>query len=182
MTIAAPWRWASAAIFALALTAAPPRVSRQNLQAVEQSLDRRLQQFNVDDPIDLLGPARAVYVDKFGVVVSAEVNLVLTAITPFRPQISGEQLEKLRQKKLARLADMRKIMRDTLVHTASALKTLGPDEQIAVGITFFHRPFEVTRDLPAQIVMQAPKRALADFEAGRLQGPALDAAIQEQVY
>lgn len=170
----------TAALFLAA--AAPPRIGRPSLQAIEQNFDRRLQQFNVDDPIDLLGPARAVYLDKFGVVISAEVNLVLTAITPFRPQISGDQLEKLRQKKLARLVEVRRIMRDTLVHSASALKTLGPDEQVAVGLTLFHRPFEVTKDLPAQIVMQAPRRVLADFEAGRIKQPALDAAIQEQVY
>lgn len=167
---------------ALLLTAAPPRIPRPLLQAAEQNFDRRLQQFNADDPIDLLGPSRAVYVDKFGLVLSAEVNLVLTAITPFRPQISGEQLEKLRQKKLARLGEVRKIMRDTMVHSAATLKTLGPDEQVVVGLTLFHRPFELTKDLPAQIVMQAPKRILADYEAGRIKQPALEAAIQEQVY
>jgi len=104
--------------------------------------------------------------------------LVVTAITPFRPQISGEQLEKLRQKKLSRMAEVRKMMRDTMVSTATSLKTLGPDEQVVVGLTFFHRPFELVQDLPGQIVMQASKRVLVDYEAGRVKEP----AIQEQVY
>ena len=164
------------------LGAAAPRVSRQVLQNLERGFDQRVQQFSLDDPIEVLGPARALYVDKFGVVISAEVNLVVTAITPFRPQLSNDQLDKLRVKKIARLPAVRKIMRDTLVSAATTLKTLGPDEQIAVGLSFFHRPFELRQDLPAQIVMQAPRRVLADFEAGRLQAAALDAAIQEHVY
>jgi hypothetical protein len=168
------------AIFLVAalLTAAAPRISRPAMQAVERNFDQRFQRFNVDDPIEVLGPSRGIYVDKFGVILSAEVNLVVTAITPFRPQITGEQLEKLRQKKLSRLADVRKMMRDSMVSTATSLKTLGPDEQVVVGLTFFHRSFELTQDLPSQIVMQAPKRALVDFEAGRVKEP----AIQEQVY
>jgi hypothetical protein len=168
-----------AALFAVALlTAATPRIPRQMMQGVERGFDQRFQQFNVDDPIEVLGPARGVYVDKFGVVLSAEVNLVVTAITPFRPQLSGEQIEKLRQKKLARLADVRKLMRDTMVSTATSLKTLPMEEQVVVGLTFFHRSFENTQDLPSQIVMQAPKRALIDYEAGRVK----ELAIQEQVY
>lgn len=166
----------------LTATAAAPRISRPAMQAVERAFDQRFQQLSVDDPIEVLGPARGVYADKFGVILSAEVNLAITAITPFRPQISPEQLEKLRQKKLARLIDVRKLMRDTMISAATSLKTLGPDEQVVVGVTFFHRPFELVQELPGQIVMQAPKRVLADYEAGRIKQPALEAAIQEQVY
>jgi hypothetical protein len=167
---------------AVLLSAAAPRIPRPAMQAVERSFDQRFQQFNVDDPIEVLGPARGVYVEKFGVILSAEVNLVVMAITPFRPQITAEQLEKLRQKKLARLAEVRKMMRDSMVSTATSLKALGADEQVVVGLTFFHRPFELVQDLPGQIVMQAPKRVLADYEAGRIKLPAFEAAIQEQVY
>jgi hypothetical protein len=165
-------------LFATILTAAAPRIPRHMMQGVERVFDQRFQQFNVDDPIEVLGPARGVYVDKFGVVLSAEVNLVVTAITPFRPQLSADQLEKLRQKKLSRLADVRKMMRDTMVSAATSLKPLGPDEQVVVGLTFFHRPFEKTQDLPGQIVMQAPKRVLTDYEAGRIK----ELTVQEQVY
>lgn len=174
---------AAALLFAALLCAAAvPRIPRHVMQGVERGFDQRFQRFNVDDPIEVLGPARGVYVDKFGIVLSAEVNLVVTAITPFRPQLSPEQLEKLRQKKLARLADVRKVMRDTMISTATMLKAMPAEEQVVVGLTFFHRPFENTQDLPGQIVMQAPKRVLVDFEAGRIKQPALEAAIQEQVY
>ncbi len=169
-------------LLAALLTAAPPRITRPAMQAVERGFDQRFQQFNMDDPIEVLGPARGIYVEKFGVILSAEVNLVVTAITPFRPQITGDQLERLRQKKLARLTEVRKMMRDTMVSAASSLKGLGQDEQVVLGLTFFHRPFELIQDLPGQIVMQAPKRILADYEAGRIKQPALEAAIQEQVY
>ena len=174
-------RW-TAIFAATVLTAAAPRIPRPAMQAVERSFDQRFQQFNVDDPIEVLGPARGVYVDKFGVILSAEVNLVVTAITPFRPQITGEQVEKLRQKKLARLPQVRQMMRDTMVSAATQLKTLGLDDQVVVGLTFFHRSFESVQELPGQIVMQAPKRVLADYEAGRIKQTALEAAIQEQVY
>jgi len=167
---------------ALLASAATPRVPRSALQGLERGFDQRIQRFLIDDPIDLLGNARGVYVENYGAVITAEVNLVITAITPFRPQLTAEDKERVRQKKLSRLPQIRQLMRDTMVSSATSLKMMPETEQVVVGITFFHHPWELTQGLPAQIVMLAPRKTLADFEAGRLKADALQAAIQEQVY
>jgi hypothetical protein len=171
------------ALIALAATAAAPRVSRADLLSVERSFNQSLMSFNAGDPIDLLGPTRGVYLEKYGVVFSAEVGLVVVpAATPFRPKPGKEELERLRQRKMARLPQFRQLMRDMLVNSGNALKTLPADEQVVVGVTFFAHSFEDTTGLPAQILMQAQRKTLVDFEAGRIGRNALQAAIQETVF
>ena len=172
--------WLSA--LAAALLAAPSRVSRADLRSIEVSFDRRIQSANIDDPFDLLGHTRGVYLEKYGVVLTSEINLVTTGLSPFSPKPSREQLERLRQKKLARLDQLRAMMRDLMVTSATSLKNLSPDEQIAVGVSLFHQAWEDSTGLPSQILLQAPRKTLLDFEAGRLRPEALKAAIQEQVF
>ncbi|MFN7921856.1 MAG: hypothetical protein U0Q16_17275 [Bryobacteraceae bacterium] len=168
---------------ALALaTAAAPRVPRSALVAMERSFDQRIQRANIDDPLDLLGATRGIYLEKYGAVFTCEVDLAVTAITPFRPQLSGEEKERLRQKKLARLGAVKQLMRDMMVTSATSLKTMPENEQVSVGVTFFYRAWELTNGLPSQLVLSAPRKALVDFEAGRIKAEALNAVIQEQVY
>jgi hypothetical protein len=168
---------------AVALLAAPPRISRAELKAAEQAFDRRVSQAAVDDPFDLLGTTRGVYLDKVGVVFSAEVGLVVSpAPTPFAPTLSREAKERLRQRKLARLPVLRGLMRDMMVSSATTLRTLPMEENVVLGVTLFYRSWEDTAGLPGQIVLQAQRRALVDFEAGRIKADALQAAIREQVY
>lgn len=168
---------------ALALaTAAAPRVPRSALLAMERGFDQRIQRVNIDDPLDLLGTTRGIYLEKYGAVFTCEVDLAVTAITPFRPQLSAEEKERLRAKKAARLGMVRQLMRDMMVSSATSLKTVPENEQISVGVTFFYRTWELTNGLPSQLVMTAPRKALVDFEAGRMKADALNAVIQEQVY
>lgn len=176
-------RLAFFAALAATLTAAAPRLSRAELKNLERSFDRRISLFSVDDPFDRLGDTRGVYLENYGVIFTSEVNLVTgPAITPFRPQITDEDKEKLRLKKISRLPDMRRMMRDMMVTSATALKSLPMDQRVVVGVTLFHQPWEKTAGLPSQIVMQARRQSLTDFEAGRIQAVALDQAIEEQVY
>ena len=115
-------------LVAALLTAATPRISRPAMQAVEHSFDQRFQRFNVDDPHRGARSARGVYVDKFGVIISAEVNLVgLPQSIPFRPQHQRRSTRKASQRSCSGFAEVRKKMRDTLVQsTATSLETLGP--------------------------------------------------------
>ena len=169
-----------AVIGALALWAAP-LVNYSDLRAIERSFDQRITSHDVNDPVDLLGFTRGVYLEGYGAVFTAEVNLVIgPAITPFRPKFSKEDVAKLREKKLARVPAVRKIMRDMMVSSATALKTVPPQEQIVVGLSFFHHPWEDTAGLPQQIVMQAKRQALTDFEKGVIKS--LDTVIKVQEY
>lgn len=174
-------RFVAALALAGSLIAAQrPPVSREAMAAVEQSVDHSIRALDVNDPYDLLGFTRGVYLSGYGAVFTAEVNLVVTLITPFHQPPVGAQLTRLRQKKLQRLVAIRELMRQALVSAAATLDPVPPNEQIVFGLTLFYRGFEEREGLPSQIIMQAPKQTLLDFKANRISKAQLDAAIQVQ--
>jgi hypothetical protein len=165
--------------FAAVLSAADkPRVTRDVLAGVERSMDIGIRSLDVNQPYDLLGFSRGVYLPGYGAVFTAEVNLVVTIITPFNPPPTGQKRIELRLRKEKRLVVVRDWMRRALVDAGAALDQVPPDERVVFAMTLFYQSFEDRTGLPGQIVMQAPRQALADFKAGRI-GPAqLDSAIQ----
>jgi hypothetical protein len=164
-------------VVAIAL-AQQPRVGRGALAAVEQSFDQRLAKLNPDDPFALIGPTRGVYLDNYGVVFTAEVNLATgPSITPFRPTIGKEDVARVRGKKLEALPRLRATMKEMLVDSAAMLDTVPQEEQVVLGVSLFHRAWEDTAGLPAQIVMQARRKALVDYKLRRDRAT-LDATVQ----
>ncbi|MCC6591404.1 MAG: hypothetical protein IT168_32260 [Bryobacterales bacterium] len=160
--------------------AAPSKIARAQLKVLESTFDQRITRANIDDPFDVLGSTRAVYIDGYGIVLSNEVNLVIgPAITPFRPKLTPEEIEKLRHRKLTRLPQMRQLMRDMMITCATQLRAMPPEEQVVLGTTLFFFSWEDRRDLPEQIVMKAQRKALLDVEAGKSKA---DAVIQEQAF
>ena len=169
-----------AATFALG---AASRVSYRELHDLEKSFDQRISNYNLDAPMDLIGFTRGVYIEDYGAVFTTEVNLVVSAgLTPFRPKVTPEELTRLRQKKLDRVPELKRLMRDMMVSTGTRLKQVPPAQQVVVGVSLFYHSFEDTKGLPAQIVMQAPRKTLVDFEAGKMSADALDSAIQVQEF
>ena len=180
-------RWILAALI-LALAAwsasgAKARVDREALADIEHRFDARIESYSPNDPFHLLGNTRGVYLEDYGVVFTTELNLVAAAVlSPFRPAFTGEQLEELRQKKLQRVDDLRKLMRAMMVDSATKLKSVPAEQRIAVGVTLFRFTWEDSRGLPAQILMEARRRELLDFESGKLDGAGLDSAIRVQEF
>jgi hypothetical protein len=159
--------------------AVEPRVSRATLAAMEKSFDHRIQSIDPTDPFDLLGSTRGIYLEGYGAVFTAEVNLVVgPGISPFRPRLTKEQIAKLRQKKLARLPVLKRQMKDALGALAASLDTVPPSEQIVLGVTLDYYSWEERAGLPGQVVMQARRQALLDVTSGRIR----DAGIREQEF
>jgi hypothetical protein len=175
---------ASVALFALVAPAAlpkdAPRVTRAALALVEKKFDRTIPALDVNDPFDLLGTARGVYLPGCGVIFTTELNLVFTTISPFVPALTQADIERLHAKKLGRLVTLKRYMREMMVTAASELDGVPPNEQVVLGISLFYRNFEIKDGLPSQVIMQAPRQALLDFKAGRISGAALDALIHTQ--
>ncbi|HVX67086.1 MAG TPA: hypothetical protein VHA11_10810 [Bryobacteraceae bacterium] len=169
-----------ALLAAASLGAQPPLVKRDVIATVEQRLDNGIRSLDANEPYDLLGFSRGVYLPGYGVVFSAEMNLVTTLITPFHQQPTGVQLTRLRQKKVQRLTPVREWMRKTLVEAAATLDPVPANEQVVLAITLFYRSFEERDGLPGQIVMQAPKHLLLDYKSNRISKAQLDAGIQVQ--
>jgi hypothetical protein len=142
-------------------------LDRNALVNAERACNKRLETM-FDDPYLVLGLSRGVYLENYGVVLTAEMTLMNSApISPFRPQVSDAEKATLRKKKLERLPVLRQAMKEMLVSTAKSLEKLPVNEQVVLAITLLNRGFEDTAGLPAQIVMQGERRALL---SGQLAG------------
>ena len=136
-------------------------VDRNLLGQLERGCNKRIETL-FDDPYMLLGLTRGVYLENYGVVLSAEVNLAITpGATPFRMAMTDEEKAALRKKKLDRLPGLKQAMREVLVSSAKSLVSMPGSEQVVLAITLLNRSFEQTEGLPSQIVMQGPKQTLS---------------------
>jgi hypothetical protein len=160
-----------------------PRVSRATVAAVEKSFDLRLEKDVVDSPYLLLGMTRGVYLEGLGAVFTAEINLASgPSVTPFRPKLTSDDIAKLRHKKLERLPVLKNAMRQMLVAAAGSLDTVPVEERLVLGVTLFRFSWEDSTGLPSQVLMQAPRKALLDFQTGRRAQATLESAIEVQEF
>lgn len=156
----------AALIVGLLLLAAPgwgAGMSRSVLETLERSVDQQVSALAaVEEPVYPIVPARAVYLEGVGTVITLELNLFATApASPFAPQVPAVQTSKIRQRKLERLPLLREGMRTMLCSVAKALDQMPATESVYLVVNLFHFKFEDTKDLPSQIVMAAPRGKLA---------------------
>lgn len=161
---------------AIAADKAP--VPRQAMEVIERGFDKMLAGVDVNDPFDIIGMTRGLYLDGFGIVFTTETNLVISSVSPFARTPNKEDIAKLRQKKAARLEILRHLMRQQLVAAGNALQAVPTNEQVVLGVTLFYRSFEQRDGLPDQVIMQAPRQTLIDIKGGR----ADESAIRVQEY
>ena len=156
----------AAAVLCISAAAAndSPRVTRTMLIPMEKSFDSRVARLSQDNPFVLLGPTRGVYLEGYGAVFTAEINLVSepAALMMFRPQLTKEEIEQHRQKKLARLPQLRQAMRQSLVDSAASLDTVPAEERVVIVALLSKYPWEDTTGVPQQIMMQASKKSLVE--------------------
>ncbi|MEP6538037.1 MAG: hypothetical protein ABJF23_22045 [Bryobacteraceae bacterium] len=160
---------------------ATPRVSRVSVRAMEDSIDSKVTGLQIDDPFQMVGGTRGMYINGYGVVFASEMDLVAnTLVSPFRPQVTKEDLTRLRHKKEQRIVILRQVMRKMLMSTAASLDGVPPNEQVVLGITLHYYPWEDAAGLPRQIVMLAPRKLLIEAMKG---DPAiLETGLQVQEY
>jgi hypothetical protein len=172
----------SVPVRAVSTTAEQPRVGRAVLEKIEKTLDQSVAATIANDPFELLGGTRAIYLKGYGAVLTAELNLVITPVTPFHPRPDKNGIAKLREKKLQRYEILKKAMRQMLVESAASLDAVPPDEQVALGMWLLYRNFEDRTGLPSRVLMAAPRQKLLDFKANRIDEQALLAAMRVEEY
>jgi hypothetical protein len=148
-----------------------PKVSRAVMKSVEEGLDGRLQKLWANDPnpVQVLGLTQGMYISGYGAVFMSELNLAPGAgITPFHPKVTPDEVKRIHEKKLARIAQLKDTMAEMLLSTAKSLDTVPPDEQVTLGISLFYWNWENSAGLPGQIVMHAPRRALIEGQPAKL--------------
>jgi hypothetical protein len=142
---------------------APPatRITRAVLSGLEKNFDHRFQKASVTDPSELLGSTRGVYLEGYGVVFSAELNLIVTPnLNPFHQVFTAQEKARIHERKLERLPLLKQNMRELLIASAVSLENLPPSEQVVLAVTLFRYSWEDASGLPAQIVMQAERQKL----------------------
>ena len=170
-------------VAASAIASGAPRVPRTTLAAAEKSLDNRFAGLWSDNPFIMLGPTRGVYLEGYGAVFTAEVNLVAgPQITIIMQSPTKQSIADHRQKKIARIPELKKAMVKALADTAASpeMAAVPPDEQIVLVAFLSHFPWEDLTGVPSQIMMQGSKKKL--LEAQSKGGAALEASIQAVQY
>jgi hypothetical protein len=137
------------------------RVPRQALSDLERRLDIKLASLgDAKDPVDLLGTARGIYLDGYGVVFTAEASLIVTpGLSPFHQEITQPEKEKVHQRKLDRLPMLKQVMRDMWRDSATGLTAIPDNQQVVIAVRLLYLPWEDTRGLPGEIVMKGDRRA-----------------------
>lgn len=154
--------------------AAKPRPDRAAISALEKSFNGRIRKVSNTDPMDVMNAAQGVYLQGFGAVFTAELDLITTpGLSPFRQKMTKPEIERVRARKADRLPVLKSIMREAMMETAAALTGMPPDENVVIAVTLFHYYWEDWTGMPAQIVMQAPRSKL-------LARASADSAIQVQ--
>jgi len=171
----------AAACCVFAFGAAETVLGRPAIAAMEKGLDSELSGLWPDDPFLLLGTTRGVYLDGFGAVFTAELNLVAGPIlTPMNPIPSKEMIAHQRERKLERLPKLRDAMRNILADAASGLDSLPRDQQVVFAVTLARYRWEDTTGLPSHIMMQGRRGDLLQARSGG--AAALGQAVKVQEY
>jgi hypothetical protein len=92
-----------------------------------------------------------------------------------RPEMSKDEREHFRLKKIQRLPQLRSAMRAALADSAASLDTVPNDEQIVIAVLLSRYGWEDVTGLPSQIMVQGQKKKLIDAKSAG--GAGLDAAI-----
>jgi hypothetical protein len=164
---------------AFAISAAEPRVSRTLLATAEKSFDGRVLQL-WGDALSLVGPTRGVYLEGYGAVFTAEVNVATPSISLMNPTPTSKQIADLHKIKQERLPQLRAAMKSALMDMAASLDPVPASEQVVLALLLPRFPGENTAGLPLQLIMQGTKQKLLD--AKRAGGSAADQAIKITEY
>ena len=170
-------------VAASAIASDAPRVPRTTLAAAEKSLDNRFAGLWSDNPFIMLGPTRGVYLEGYGAVFTAEVNLVAgPQIGILTPSMTKASIAEHRLKKIARIPELKKAMEKALADTAASpeMASVPADEQIVLVAFLSHFPWEDLSVVPSQIMMQGSKKKLMEAQPKGV--AALEASIQAVQY
>jgi hypothetical protein len=155
--------WAQAPLKTAAVVNPPterPNGMRQVVTSFENHLNDKITGVGGADPVYILGLTRGLYLQGFGAVYTAELDLVATPRpNPFQKEIPKEVAAKVHTRKLQNLALLKKAMHDMWVDAASTLTSFPDTEEVVLAVRLFYQPWEDTTGLPVQIVMKGPRKA-----------------------
>lgn len=140
---------------------------KMQMQLIESLVTTAIKQ-HFQNPFGILQQVKGTYLDGFGVVFTAEVNLYqMRTPNPFnRTPYSEKELSEARAQKLAHNKEAATLMQDLLRDHGAGLTFLRADENVAVVLHLYNVP-ELS-DMPSQIVVQTKRQTLIDAAAQKL--------------
>ncbi|HTP85509.1 MAG TPA: hypothetical protein VMJ34_01110 [Bryobacteraceae bacterium] len=164
---------------ACAANADQGRATMTSILSAQRTIDGRLAHIWPDEPFFVLGTTHGVYLQGYGAVFTAEVNLATAPVSPLMPVPSKEMIERHHQKKVTRLPELEKAMRELLVQAAASMNTLADTDNVVLAVSLTSYSWEPP-GLPSQIVMQGQKGALLAAKNGG--EPQIDSAIKSEAF
>ena len=136
------------------------RPIRQSIGTIETLGNTRLFALgSANDPVDMLGLMRGLYLDNYGVVFTSEISLIVTpTLTPFRPTITKELHDQVHQKKVSRVPALRAQMVELVKQAAKEFAQMPDSQRIVVAVRLRYLNWEDRTGLPSQIVMSATRK------------------------
>ena len=142
-------------------------LTRQAFKALEDGFNTKIGTFNPADAVYVLGATRGVYLQGYGVVFSAELDLIQSpTINPFHTKITPEEVVSTHNRKLKQLPLLRQAMKDQLAACAKSLSGLAPNDQVVMVVRLDYQPWENMASMPSQILLRADRQSAA---AGNIQ-------------
>ena len=154
-----------AAAFAISAADAP-RVSRVMMLNVEKSLDNSLMRLWSDNPTGLVGASRGVYLPGYGVVITAEVNLATANISMMNPTITEADKLALKKKKIERIPQLKKTMKELVAAAAVALEPVPPTDKVTIALILPRYSWEDPAAMPLQVVVEGTRQQLVAAQKG----------------
>jgi hypothetical protein len=155
--------WAQAPLKTAAVVNPPPErpnAMRQAVAGVEKRLDDKIASTGGADPVYVLGLTRGLYLQGFGAVFTAELDLVQTPRpSPFQKEIPKEVAVKVHTRKIQNLALLKKGMHDMWVDAASTLTSVPDTEEVVLAVRLFYQLWEDTTGLPTEIILKGQRKA-----------------------
>ena len=127
---------------------------------LENGFDGKLTRYNINDPIDLLGRTRGLYLDGYGAVFTTEISLIVTpSINPFHQSMSPAEIAGVHKRKLDRLPVARQFVKEMAQTAAKTLIQIPDDQQVVVAFRLLYLPWEDTSGLPGLLIAKADRRS-----------------------
>jgi hypothetical protein len=163
------WGQAAKPVAATLPTVAPapkPAIPRSVLRDLESRFDNSIVTAAAD-PIDLRGFTRGLYLEGYGVVFTAEIDLIRSPTpNPFRLVIPPAEVVRTHQRKVEHIPVLVQTMKEMMALSANTLTALRPTDQIVLQVRILYQAWEDTKGLPPEIRMKADRKSAV---AGEIQ-------------
>lgn len=159
-----------------------PVVTRVTIVGTEVNFDKRFEKLFPELPYLLLGNTRGVYLEGYGIVYSAELNLIVAGGTPFRPKLTKEEIQQCRQQKLTRIPAVVAGVRQAMLGAAQSLDTVPVDQNLVFAVSLFQYSWEEMEGVPRQLVLTTTRKSLLQAQGTGNSATALEQAVTVREY